>query len=434
MVWTIIDIILLFISIVDYRKGNYVKTLVIMIFFFTNAFIIGGAPLIKHADWGLVLLAFTILYRGRTVFKVKDETSKFIKLFISFFCFVFIYSLIIRADSIPNIITVLRYFFIPLAYFVFYGISNKELKKVASIVIKLCVLSSILFVIQYFTHLNLVNTYVNESVWAEKYRMQVVPPYIDCALLYFLLIQKKNGICIFLIALFSFVFFVAENRTPVIVMGFQIFAYAFASKKNARKKIVTLLVCSLIAPFFYFMISSRSASNSMTVDWEFISDATGKEEYGSMASSSTFLFRVAHLAERTIYLLDNRDKLLFGVGAIHEDSPNNYLSFTVGTLAQDSHGNATKMQINTGDILWSPILLRFGIIGILLFLTFIILFIKKTYEVKDKDDIMMIAFLTSIAVIPSSFTSAGFTTTASLILCVYCFLYSKSLERNSYDS
>ncbi|ERP31401.1 hypothetical protein [Chitinivibrio alkaliphilus] len=70
-------------------------------------------------------------------------------------------------------------------------------------------------------------------------------------------------------------------------------------------------------------------------------------------------FRTIHFIERFQYLSTSPRLFLFGLGFIHEQSMTDQI-FTVGLL--DERNNV--IQLDTGDIAWSLILIRFGMLGV----------------------------------------------------------------------
>lgn len=98
-------------------------------------------------------------------------------------------------------------------------------------------------------------------------------------------------------------------------------------------------------------------------------------DYSNVRETGTLAFRTALLMERWKYILSNPEYLPFGVGMIDENSPNNRFNFFMGT-AQDNL-KFGKSQIESVDLLWATPLLRYGIMGIIFYCLFFILFIKQ---------------------------------------------------------
>jgi hypothetical protein len=80
---------------------------------------------------------------------------------------------------------------------------------------------------------------------------------------------------------------------------------------------------------------------------------------------STFTFRIAHLSERNQYLLEHPKAIFIGAGLIPEDSPTveKMFDFKVGLLQELTE---SVVQLDTSDISYSSMLLRYGYLGTLL--------------------------------------------------------------------
>ena len=90
MIITIICAILLLYGLIQYDKGHYAKTLLILVFFASSAFIINfGVPLLKYKDFGLLLLfgcCFIGCKKDSNFFKISSFPGSKISLaFLLFF-------------------------------------------------------------------------------------------------------------------------------------------------------------------------------------------------------------------------------------------------------------------------------------------------------------------------------------------------------------
>ena len=91
-----------------------------------------------------------------------------------------------------------------------------------------------------------------------------------------------------------------------------------------------------------------------------------------------FIFRVAHLVERFLFVLEDAKKTIFGLGFISEDSLS-YDYFLIGLRDDSGH----IVQLDTADNSWSNLLIRFGIVGTVLFVLWLFYsFIKPFLRAK----------------------------------------------------
>ena len=145
-------------------------------------------------------------------------------------------------------------------------------------------------------------------------------------------------------------------------------------------------------------------------------------------SNGTFSFRMAMLTERIVWLLDNPRYLLTGVGTMHEDSPKTLqmFDFRIATRNEDRYYGHTI--IESGDITWVPIVLRYGLLGVFVhIMLFLILFINTRNR---KDTLVMLAAFT-ICLFVGTFDGAYFE--IPLNVYILSFLYAV-VSRSNYEN
>ncbi len=412
MIATIISICLLLVALIQYNKGKYAWPLFILIFFASNAFILNlGTPLLKYKDFGILLLlgcSFIGLLRNSSFFSIKRLSgAKISVLFLVFFVVEFLYAYLANIDTVANILAVSRDYLYALTYFVFRKSSVEELQKGGRLIFKGVILSCIVFVIQYFTHLQLTNSYVSESnLLSGNYRMQSTPPFITLILLTVLFYLRNMRMrWVILILLFG-ILMISQNRTPLLGLFLEIGLFVLFARKTKYK--MPIMIAAMVAfPFVNSLLASRSSeegqiSNSEVPILTYISQGNFK----GLAAQSTFMFRVALIAERADYLFSNPEKIFLGVGAMHEDTAQKKFNFIVGTAEEDERGQIKINQLNSIDTVWGPILIRYGFVGLLLHLSVIIWMILAYYK-KRENPIMMLGFLTYVSSLAQSISSGG---------------------------
>lgn len=129
------------------------------------------------------------------------------------------------------------------------------------------------------------------------------------------------------------------------------------SLHESTKKKVYGFVASLIA--FALILCIPTVRDRMGVAIQEMSSLENIEWNTGGFNEGNMIFRAAHFLERATFLTETLHTSLFGIGFIHESSLKNPL-FIVGLVNED--GNV--VQLDTGDIAWSLILVRFGFIGI----------------------------------------------------------------------
>lgn len=412
MIATIISIFLLLAALIQYNKGKYAWPLFILIFFASNAFIInfGDTPL-KFKDFGILLLlgcCFIGFQKNTSFFSIKKlRGAKISALFLTFFIFEFLYAYLTDIDTIGNILAVSRDYLYALTYFVFRKSPVEEFKKGIRLIFKGVILASILFVTQYFTHLELTNSYVSETnMLSGNYRMQSTPPFMDLILLTVLFyLRKMKGRWLVIVLMFG-IFLISQNRTPIIALFLEIGLFVLFAKSTKYK--IPIMIAAMVAfPFVNSLLASRSSAEGGTNNMEVpVFTYISQGDYLGLATQSTFMFRIALIAERADYLLSNPAKMLLGVGPMHEDTAQKHFKFRVGTGNIDSNNQARISQLDSIDTVWGPVLIRYGFIGLILHISIVVWMILAFYK-RRENPIMMLGFLTYVAAVAQSISAGG---------------------------
>lgn len=436
MIATIISICLLLAALIQYNKGKYAWPLFILIFFASSAFIVnlGEAP-VKYKDFGILLLfgCCCIGYlKNSSFFSIKGLSgAKISALFLTFFVFEFLYAYLTNVDTIGNILAVSRNYLYALTYFVFRKSPVEELKKGIRLIFKGVILACILFVTQYFTHLELTNSYVAETnILAGNYRMQSTPPFIDLILLTVLFyLRKMRGKWMVIVLLFG-IFLISQNRTPIIALFLEIGLFVLFSKRTKYK--IPIMIAAMVAfPFVNSLLASRSSEEGGTSNMDVpVFTYISQGDFQGLARQSTFMFRIALIAERADYLLSNPEKMLFGVGPMHEDTAQKHFNFSIGTTNIDSNGQYRIGQLESIDTVWGPLLIRYGFLGLILHIAIVVWMIFAYYK-RRENPIMMLGFLTYVAAFAQSFSAGGmFLLLGITTMMGFLIAYDKNIKLN----
>lgn len=434
MIATIISICLLLAALIQYNKGKYAWPLFILIFFASNAFIInlGEAP-VKYKDFGFLLLfgCCCIGYlKNSSFFSIKGLSgAKISALFLTFFVFEFLYAYLTNVDSVGNILAVSRDYLYALTYFVFRKSSVEDIQKGIRLIFKGVILACILFVTQYITHLELTNSYVSETnMLAGNYRMQSTPPFIAIILLAVLFyLRKMKGRWLVIVLMFG-IFLISQNRTPLLALFLEIGLFVLLARKN-RYKLPIMIAAMVAFPFVNSLLASRSEQEGGTNNMDIpVFTYISQGDYQGLATQSTFMFRIALIAERADYLLSNPEIMLFGVGPMHEDTAQKHFNFRIGTSNIDSNNQISVSQLNSIDTVWGPLLIRYGFIGLILHISAVVWMILAYYK-KRENPIMMLGFLTYVAALAQSFSSGSlFSLLGLLTMMGFLIIYDRDIS------
>ena len=141
------------------------------------------------------------------------------------------------------------------------------------------------------------------------------------------------------------------------------------------------------------------------------------------------MFRIALIAERADYLIENPNLFLQGVGAMHEDTAQKKFDFSVGTGGYDEIKRCNVIaQLDSIDVVWGPLLIRYGFLGLALFLTIVIWIIWVFYKKRSNPN-MMLGFLTYISALAQSFSSGGlFSLLGVLTMMGFLIIYDRNIS------
>ena len=137
---------------------------------------------------------------------------------------------------------------------------------------------------------------------------------------------------------------------------------------------------------------------------------------------ATFTFRVLHFLERLYYSSENIITMLFGLGFMSEGSDYTLSNFDF-IVGLDNEETGMVNQVDTSDIAWSIFVIRFGIIGTVLYLIYYFL-LMRFFNRRISTDVAKVAFSTLFVIFIISFTSVQIVNMAffALILFVYVLI------------
>lgn len=429
-----VEIILLIVSVIQYLRGKYILPVLIYAFFITNAFIFNiGSSSIKITDFALleVVLCCIIGYsRDKSFFSIKRYPGAIIPcIFLFFYLVSFLYSVLNEVDTLNGIVTELRNKIGFLCYFAFRVVPKDILKKSIRCIFIIVILSSVFFVFQYFTGLHLVSTYVSEV--DGNMRMQVTPPFIAIFSLFLILYGQKVKYRWIIFGIFVLVLLIAQNRTPIITLIMQVSVFMLLAS-NMKRKMSLIAGLLIIMPLINYVFEKRSEREESSILDVNVISYIKDHDYSGLSKNNTFLWRIAFIAERADYLLSHPDKILLGVGAIDENSKYNKFKFSVGTGIVQEDGTISYYQLRSGDLLWGPLLIKYGILGVFIYLYIMTKLGLMFFKEREHPE-MMIGFLIIVGTFTSSFSSSGFLELSSQFNIALFLIIYENIKRVLYS-
>ena len=408
-------------SFINYKYINFLFAFLGLVSRFFMLDRTGGHQI--GCDFAIVVGIILFFYsRKREVDLFMDPYSKWVKIILLFYCIEFIYTIVSSAESLNFALKVLR---MPLILFAFYSLRVIPLEDWNSFFRKglyLVLFQGLLYYFQ-FAGIYLLAGYNKEYGLSLGTSAAINIPRLSFFYIFYCLINEdikyRYLIILFLISLILMTFI----RGSIIALGIGIVFYLY-TQRNRKQTILILLISIVLIPFAINNIEKKSSLNHSTSND--IAQVLSGDFRNIDETSGTFSFRTAMLVERFEYLRTHPQYLLQGVGMIHEYSPKCWsrFDFRIGTFNEGAFFE--QCQIESGDNTWVPILLRYGIIGVILHLLFFVIALWDTWRRLDWTSIFFPIFLILLL---TSFESALFERTDAL---AYAIMY-LSLLASTYN-
>ena len=237
----------------------------------------------------------------------------------------------------------------------------------------------LLFILQYYTNFDvLLSLNIKEQFIRGESLLRIYARPILCSFFAFIylitFLTNKKKKYFFLYMLFSFMIVLTASRGAIMSHLFcTLFISLFVLKKRGNVfPFIFLMLVPLIMTF-----SNNYYTERLLTGFDDIFKDIGETNY--YEGSSTFNLRLALAYERFRYINDN-NMYVFGLGFITEDSDGERdLNFKVGL--KDIYGDI--IQIDTGDIAWSLLILKLGFLGSIIFILSYLYILCQAYMKRE---------------------------------------------------
>ncbi|MCQ2375201.1 MAG: O-antigen ligase family protein [Salinivirgaceae bacterium] len=426
---TAVYLIIGIIAIIAYQCRRFVSCLMCFMALFTNMFMFFPSELegIRPTDVALVCTFAILMLNINIISSIpKDKYYKYSVLILLYICFQFIYTIVIKAESISFTLKVLRIPALISFMFVIRTIPFAAISKFLKVAFVITVVDGVFFYLEFVGVDFLPNVHPLDKENVYSCTLPVFTfVFIFCCLTKYINIRYKNIFLVFFLGILILSFVRTWLYGFVICAGLLLFLQRTDRKLVLRYATIAIVVLPIILNAIDKKDSFSKADSHRDME-NILSGDFLNPKSNINAENGTFAYRLSMLAERVEYLWDNPDKIIFGVGAIHEGSPNNIFNFYLGTSNQIYE----MCMIESGDITWVPITLRYGFVGILLYLYFYILLFANS--VKRKDEYIVMAPIALFYFI-ASFSSAFFEQADSyFVICILLGVMSKVEEQETY--
>lgn len=406
-----------------YYKGQVPVLLVCFYALATDVFsLIDTSSGAKATDF-LTLLSLGVLscevYKNGWNYLSLKKDKLGIAIFAAFIYFTleFAGSVALSAETPSFALKVYRPFLLLLPYFYIRKLSFSQLKEFWKLIYIPSVVQGILFYLQLLGITGILHGYISEE--GSYLRYGNFPDMAIAFFLYYLFGKHKiRSLQAMNLLFWGMMPIVGMMRGIIIATSAGIFVYMLL---HWQRKYVTYLCVAALAYLLVvlpmFSIRNDASTASTTED---ISNGVNIDDFAAAESGAgTFTFRMAMLTERWLYLYDNPRNMPFGVGTIHEESPNNNFQFIIGTVNENYPSG--RCAIESGDITWVPILLRFGLAGVIVCLAIFTIWFASAFQTQQlTGNTLAIVFATMpIITFLLSFNGSLFDKASSLYLMTF---------------
>lgn len=339
--------------------------------------------LVKPYDYAFVAMGAIFLLRAGALGRAigQEGVAKFATGYMVFLLIVLLASIAVFSYSPVQSIQSARVFFWPAFLLLFLLVERADLERFIRSLYPIVVILSVLYLLQPITGKTIINPsgeYFNPYVGATDMKRFLSTPDF----LVFFLLLAYHRMCVgsgqSLVArlgqwtafvLFAAVQVVSLTRSAILATGA---AVLYLSKRLLNPLLVIFFVASVaVAATVAYSASSVVEGRVDEAVKDISSVMDGRFLSRNAAKDGNLSFRLAHVNERLGYVLESVKRWPMGIGFIHEDSAAaQNLGFKIGL---PSYLTGRAIQVDSGDIAWSVVVIKTGLGGLALLLVFLML-------------------------------------------------------------
>ena len=306
--------------------------------------------------------------------------AKLAIVYLAFLFVVLMVSVVVFSYSPVQSFQSARVFFWPIFLLFFLLVERSELARFVNRLYPIVIILSLLYLLQPITGKTIINPsgeYFNPYLGSTDIKRYLSTPDF----LIFILLVSYHRLCLYngrslggrlghwlAFLLFSSVQLVSFTRSAIIGTGLMLL---YLSKRLVNSVLLVLFFSAMTVAVAVGYSTSTTIENRVDDSWKDISSTLEGRFLGrNAAKDGNLSFRLAHVNERLTYVLESVTRWPVGIAFIHEDSvAAQRLSFKHG-LTNPFTGRV--VQVDTGDIAWSVIIVKTGLAGLALLLAFLV--------------------------------------------------------------
>lgn len=392
-------------------------------------FVMPPVGITKPYDW-LLLFCAALLLLSPGVFIQNRAWSSYrnILLFAVALLFLLAYSIFYRRVEPLISMRVWRNYIFFLVLFPFVQLSLQDLLKIFRWVIYATTVASLVYCVQPFVGQGLLNmvgsdlVYTNDEGYPTRYYN--LPVFIFPVFFFFFFSKATFGLWgkHLLLGINMLAILLSQHRNLLLSILCCYALHLFLSKKVKPARL--LLYAGIVVLAFNIVKTlpqSRFSEGFKDLSGAAMSVSPITLNALEANELSTTEFRWYLFVERLQYVLANPVTTWLGIGLLTEDSrQTRLLRFNIG-LPDDNNG---VKQVDTGDIIWSVMILQFGIAGIVFFILYYLAFLIKFLAFKT-EPVVQIGILFIVVLFITSFYGTAilqpYTTCMLMLFAAYTY-------------
>lgn len=321
-----------------------------------------------------------------------------------------------------------RSFLLIFAFPILVNIKQRDFDKVLQLLIKVCVLTSMLYILQTISrHAIMPYGEFDTDPTTGLPRFYNSPANLDIYLvLTFLKPELFKGRIIYYRILFFLALVCTLGRTQIITTILLVFIALFFDGKIQKIGKYVIVIGVMMLPFIG-ILSDRFTGDGAS-DFSDIQAGNFKEGYVQGRDQGTLLYRFAWVYERYDYIIHRPlGEQLFGLGLISDSQPwvDKHYNFKIGLSNPENTG---AVQLSTPDISYGNIMTRLGFLGGVLYIAFIVSLLSFLVKKRKINDFILVSAASVMLLFINSFSGSLMSETRTLSI-YFLFLSTLILKK-----
>lgn len=326
-----------------------------------------------------------------------------------------------------------RSFLLVFSFPILVNMSKETFEKVFKLLLKICVLTSLLYILQIVTKTALMpygDFSIDDATGLPRFYN--FPANLDIFLVLTFLKPELFGRRVNLYRMLFFVALICTlGRTMIITSILLIFLTLLFAGKVKKIGSALIIIALLLLPLID-TISSRF-SNGGTSDFDDIKAGNFKEGYVQGRDQGTMLYRFAWVYERYEYMIHRPlGEQLFGLGLISDSQPwvDHHYHFNIGLMNPSRTG---AVQLTTPDISYGNILTKLGFLGSGIYIIFVLALILFSYNNRKENVFLLLTSASLLMLLINSFSGSAMSETRTFAI-YFIFLSIINPHKNNENS